>query len=100
MSDKWSTQRARRVRVCAVLKIYVPNLGIHTLRHFPCASVTPSVSPQVNKKVLARACLRRSVKIGLFKTLGFVLRCAVARHFTLSLSCRQQRTKCIIHTMH
>ena len=31
MSDKWSTQRALRVRVCAVLAMHVPSLGIHTL---------------------------------------------------------------------
>ena len=31
MSDEWSTQRARRVTVCAVLAMHVPILGIHTL---------------------------------------------------------------------
>ena len=97
MSDEWSTQRALRVRVCAVLATHVPNLGIHTLSHFPCASLTPSFSPRVKKKVLARACLRRSVKIGLCKTLGFVLRCAAARHFTLYLL---QATKEEVHNTH
>ena len=39
MLDEWSTQRARRVRVCAVLAMHVPSLGIHTLWHFPCAFI-------------------------------------------------------------
>ena len=42
MLDELSTQRARRVRVCPVLAICVPNLGIHTLWRFPCASIHPS----------------------------------------------------------
>ena len=37
MSHKWSTQRARRVRLCAVLEMHVPNPGIHTLWYLPCA---------------------------------------------------------------
>ena len=41
MLDKWSTQRARGVRVCAVLAKHVPNPGIHTLWRFPCASCHP-----------------------------------------------------------
>ena len=32
MRSKWSTQRARRVSVRAVLAMHVPNLAIHTLR--------------------------------------------------------------------
>ena len=43
MLDKWSTQSARRVSVCAVLAMHVPNLGIHTLWRFPCASIHPSL---------------------------------------------------------
>ena len=39
--DEWSTQRARRVSVCAVLAMHEPNLGIHTLWHFLCASIHP-----------------------------------------------------------
>ena len=62
MSDEWSTQRARRVRVCAVLAMHVPNFGIHTPWHFLCASLTPSFSPQVGEKVLARACLAVALK--------------------------------------
>ena len=97
MSDKWNTHRARRVRVCAVLAMHVPNPGIHTLCHFSVHPFTSSFSPQVRKKVLALACSRRGVKVGLFKTLGFVLRCAVARHFPLSLL---QETKEEVHNTH
>ena len=43
MLDEWSTQRARRIRVCAVLAMHVPNLAIHTLCRFPCASIHPSL---------------------------------------------------------
>ena len=43
MFDEWSTQRTRRVRVCAVLAMHVPNLGIHTLWRFSCASMHPSL---------------------------------------------------------
>ena len=39
MLVKWSTQRAGRVRVCAVLGMPVPHLGIHTLWRFPCAPI-------------------------------------------------------------
>ena len=39
MLDDWSMQRARRVRVCAVLTMHVPNPGIHTSWRFLCASV-------------------------------------------------------------
>ena len=64
---------------------------------FPVHPFTSLFSPQVKKKVLARSCLRRSVRVGLFKTLGFVLRRAVARHFTLSLL---QETKEGVHNTH
>ena len=30
MRSEWSAQRARRVGICAVLAIHVPNQGIHT----------------------------------------------------------------------
>ena len=43
MLDEWSTRRACRVRVRAVLAMHVPNLGIHTLWRFPCASIQPSL---------------------------------------------------------
>ena len=39
MFDEWSTQRAQGARVCSVLAMHVPNLGIHTSRGFPCASI-------------------------------------------------------------
>ena len=58
MLDEWSTQRARRVRVCAVLAMHVPNLGIHRLWRFPYASIHSSpFSSGQKRKVLARACL-------------------------------------------
>ena len=41
MLDEWSTQRARRVRVCVVLAMHAPNLGIYTSWHFPFASIHP-----------------------------------------------------------
>ena len=97
MSGKWSTQGACRVRVCAVLAMHVPNLAIHRLWHFPCASLIYSFSPQVKKKVPARACLRRSVKIGLLKTLGFVLRTVQLPIISLSLL---QETKEEVHNTH
>ena len=110
MSDEWNTQHARRVRVCALPGMHVPSLGIQTLLHFPCASLHLPLFPTGQKKVLARSCFYCSVKVGLFKTLCFILRFAVARHFThthththtlsLSLSCKKQRKKCMIHTMH
>ena len=56
----------------------------------PVHPFTPSFSPKGRKKLLSRACFRGSVNVRLFKTLGFVLRFAVARHFTLS---RLQETK-------
>ena len=62
MSVKWSTQGARRLRVCVLLAMHLPNLGIHTLWHLPCASFTTSFSPQVTNKVLARACLAVALK--------------------------------------
>ena len=46
--------------------------------------------PEVKRKLFPRACPHRSVKIGLFKTLGFVLHCAVGHRFTL---CLLQATK-------
>ena len=41
MRREWSAQRARRVRICAVLAMHVPNLGIHTLCCFPCVPIYP-----------------------------------------------------------
>ena len=43
MLDEWSTQRARRVRVCAVLAMHVPNLDIYTSWPFLCASIHSSL---------------------------------------------------------
>ena len=43
MFDEWSTQPASRVSACAVLAMHVPNLGIHRLWGFPCASIHPSL---------------------------------------------------------
>ena len=37
MPHKWSTERARKVGVNAVIAIHVPNSGIHALLCFPCA---------------------------------------------------------------
>ena len=41
MRSEWSAQRARRVSICAVLAMHVPNLGIHTLCRFPCVPNHP-----------------------------------------------------------
>ena len=41
MRSEWSAQHARRVSMCAVLAMHVPNSGIHTLCCFPCASAHP-----------------------------------------------------------
>ena len=57
MLDEWSTQRARRGRVCAVLAMHVPNLGIHTSWRFSRASFHPSLffTGQKGKYLLMRA---------------------------------------------
>ena len=69
MLDEWSTQRTRRVRLCAVLAMHVPNLGIHTSWRSSCASIPTHFSSQV-KYENDRSCLpHRCVNIGLFKTL-------------------------------
>ena len=54
MRSKWSTQRARRVSVCAVLAMHMPNSGIHTLCRFLCASIQASllVTGQIRKCLL------------------------------------------------
>ena len=58
MLVEWSTQRARRVRACAVLAMHVHHPDIHTLWRFPCASIYSSfLSKRSKKKVLGRACL-------------------------------------------
>ena len=64
---------------------------------FPSHPFTSLPSPQVKKKALARSCFHRSVEVGLFGTLGFALRCAVARHFNLSVL---QGTKEEVHNTH
>ena len=85
MSVVWSTQSARRFRVCAVLAMNVPHLGIHTLWRFSCAS-THSFFVSTGQKEGACLCLPcRSINIGFFKTLGLNLRCAVVLHSTLFL---------------
>ena len=43
MLDEYSTQRARRVRVCTVLAMHVSHLGIHTSWRFTCASIHSSL---------------------------------------------------------
>ena len=44
MCNEWSTQRARRVSVCAVVVMHEPNLGIQTLWRFPrCAPIHHSL---------------------------------------------------------
>ena len=43
MQSEWSTQRARRFRVSAVLAMHVPNSGSHKLCRFPCALIHPSI---------------------------------------------------------
>ena len=97
MLVEWSTQRARRVRVWAVLAMHVLHLGIHTLWRFPCKS-THSLLFSTGQKESACLCLpRRSVNIALFKTLGLVLRCADVRHFTLFIL---QETREEAHNTH
>ena len=63
-------------------RLDVPNLGIHTLWRFPCASFHSLLLLTSEKK---GACFRRSVKVRLLKTLAFGLRCAVAIQSSLSL---------------
>ena len=41
MRSEWRAQGARRVGVCAVLAMHVPNSGIHTLCRFPCVPIHP-----------------------------------------------------------
>ena len=41
MRSESSAQRARRVRVCAVLAMHVPNSGIHTMCRFFCVPIHP-----------------------------------------------------------
>ena len=63
MRSEWSTQRARRVSVCAVLAMHVPNSGIHTLRRFLCAPIHSFlILTGQKKKVLARACVAVALK--------------------------------------
>ena len=50
MLVEWSTQRTRRVRVCAVLAMHLPHLGIHTLWRFPCASIHTFFLPTGQKQ--------------------------------------------------
>ena len=69
----------------AVLAMHVSNLGIHTMWHFPWPPLHFLYLSTGQKESACSCLLRRSVKVGLFKTLGFVLRCAVACHFTISL---------------
>ena len=56
MSNEWSTQRARRVRVSAAPGMHVANPGIQLLLRFPCASLHSLFLSQVKEKS-ACACL-------------------------------------------
>ena len=49
MCNEWSTQTARRVSVCAVLAMHMPNLDIHTLWRFPCVPIHSSLLFTVQK---------------------------------------------------
>ena len=91
MCNKWSTQLARRVRVCAVLAMHVPNLDIHKLWCFLCVSIYSSLFFTCQKRecFVFLCCL--SVKIGLLKRLRLVLRWAVCH--SLSFFCRKQAKK-------
>ena len=56
MLEEWSTQRGRRVRVCAIVAMHAPNPGIHALWRFPCAFIhSYPFSTGQKEKVLARA---------------------------------------------
>ena len=62
MLDEWTMQRARRVRVCAVLAMHVPSLGIHTSWHLPCASIhsssfSPGKTKPTRKGILVCLCI-------------------------------------------
>ena len=67
------------------------------LWHIPCASLHFPLFSTIQKESACSSCFRRSVKVGLLKALGLVLRCAVARHFTLTLL---QETKEEVHNTH
>ena len=69
MLDERSTQRARRVRVCAVLAMHVPHLGIHTSWRFASASIHPSILFTVKKESGCLCLPCRSIDICLFKML-------------------------------
>ena len=88
MRCEWSAQRARRVRICAVLAMHVPNLGIHTLWRLPCTPIHPCSLFTGKKRKCLLVFLLRSAKVGLLKTFRLVLRCAVRR--SLSAFCRKQ----------
>ena len=75
-----------------MLAMHVPKSGIYTLLCFLCAPTTLLFSSEVKKKSVCSCFCCRGARIGLFKTLRLVLRCAVARH-SLSLSCRGQGKK-------
>ena len=66
MLDKWSTQCAVSVTVCAVLAMHVPNPDIPTSWRFFCASIHPSLFFTAQK---GKSLPRRSANIGFFKTL-------------------------------
>ena len=97
MLDEWSTQRARRVRVCAVRAMLVRNLGTPNSLRFPCVSIHPSLlfTGQKGKLllVLASPCCC-SKRLGLF--------CAV-QLLTIpppSPVGSKVRSTCMTHTMH
>ena len=89
-------QRARRVRIRAVLAMHMPDSGIHALCRIPCAPIHPPFSSQVTRESACSCSCCRSVKTGLPKALRLVLRCAVPH--SLSSFCREQSKKSVHDT--
>ena len=71
MRCEWSAQRARRVRICAVLAMHVPNGGIHTMWRFPCTPIHPCSLFTGKKRKCLLVC-SRGVQVGLLETLRLV----------------------------
>ena len=85
MLVEWSRQLARRFRVCAVLPMHEPHLGIHTLWRFPSASIQSFLFSTGQKGNAGSCQLPRSVDIGLFikLRLRFAL-CSCSPFYSLS----------------
>ena len=64
---EWSAQRARRVRICAVLAMHVPHLGIHTLCRFTCI---PNSRLFPSSQVSVCSCAAVAFKLSCLKRLG------------------------------